>query len=199
MYQKALLHFQKVDPILFRAAKKTGPVELQNSSDYFIKLCKSIINQQLSNKVGDIIFERFKNLFPKQEIMPYYLLKIKDKSIRNIGISFPKIKYLKDLAQKIVNKEIILEDLQKEKEEIIIESLIKVKGIGRWTAEMFLMFCLGRKDIFSPGDLGLRNAVQKLYELKDKPSDKLLMEISQKWSPYRTYASMILWKSLEVK
>ncbi len=196
MYKKALLHFKKVDLILFKTAKKVGHVELYSGSDHFIKLCKSIINQQLSNRVGDLIFERFKKLF-NNKIIPQKVLKIEDEKIRKIGISYSKIKYLKDLAKKIINKEIIFKEFENEKEEIIIEKLTTVKGIGRWTVEMFLMFSLGRPDVFSTGDLGLKNAVQKLYKLNEKPTEKQLLEISSKWSPYRTYASMILWRSMK--
>ena len=196
MYKKALLHFKKVDNILYKAAKKVGHVKLYSSSDHFIRLCKSIINQQLSNRVGDVIFKRFEKLFNKK-IKPEKVLQIEEEKIRTIGISYSKIRYLKDLSEKIINKEIVFKELESEKEEIIIEKLTCVKGIGRWTAEMFLMFSLGKPDVFSTGDLGLKNAVQKLYKLKDKPSEKQLKKISSKWSPYRTYASMILWRSLE--
>lgn len=108
-----------------------------------------------------------------------------------------KINYIKDLSQKIVDKKINLTKLQSRENEQVIEELTEVKGIGVWTAEMFLMFSLGRSDIFSHGDLGLRNAIKKIYEL-DNPSREEIMGITLKWSPYRTYACRILWRSLSL-
>jgi DNA-3-methyladenine glycosylase II len=136
-------------------------------------------------------------LFPKEIIAPEKLIKIEDQEIRNAGISFSKIKYIKGIAGAVINKDIDLKKLDDLTDEEIIGELIKLKGVGRWTAEMFLMFTLGRADIFSAGDLGLQNAIVKLYKLKNKPDQTILLEISNKWSPHRTIASRILWKSLE--
>ncbi len=205
---QALKHFKKVDPTLHKVAlkiklkehKKPNDLSLEASAkeDYFIDLIESIISQQLSIKAADTIFRRFEKLFPKQKITPEYLLKIPDQKIRGAGISFSKIKYIKGIAQAILDKQIDLKNLEKLSDEEVINELIKLKGIGKWTAEMFLMFTLGRTDIFSAGDLGLQNAIIKIYKL-DKPTKDQLIEISTKWSPHRTIASRILWKSLENK
>lgn len=196
MYKKAILHFKRVDPVLYSACLKiNSPITLSASATQFFDLCKSIIYQQLSVKAGKTILERFMDLFPKKQISPENLLNIKDEKVRTAGISSQKIKYLKDLAQKIINSEIVFKKLRDENEEIIIEKLTKVKGIGQWTAEMFLMFSLGRPDVFSGGDLGLRNAIQKIYNLKNRPSIKEAEKIAEKWTPYRTFASIILWRS----
>jgi DNA-3-methyladenine glycosylase II len=164
--------------------------------DYFIDLVESIIGQQLSGKAADTIFGRFKKLFPKEQITPDYLLKIPDKKIRDAGISFSKISYIKGIAKAVKDKEIDLDKLEKLSDQEVIDELVKLKGVGEWTAEMFLMFSLLRTDIFSTGDLGLQNAVVKLYGLKEKPTKKELLEISAKWSPHRTLASRYLWQSL---
>jgi DNA-3-methyladenine glycosylase II len=158
---------------------------------------ESIISQQLSIKASDTIFSRFKKLFSKEIITPEKLIKIEDQKIRNAGISFSKIKYIKGIARAIIDKQLDLKKLDDLTDEEIIGELIKLKGVGKWTAEMFLMFTLGRTDVFSAGDLGLQNAIVKLYKLKNKPDQTILLEISNKWSPHRTIASRILWKSLE--
>ena len=126
-------------------------------------------------------------------------MKIPDQKIRDAGLSWAKVKYLKDLADKVKNKVIHLEKLDTLSNEEVITELTKVKGIGPWTAEMFLMFTLGREDVFSHGDLGLKNAIKKLYGFKKDPTRKQVEKIIARWTPYKTYACRILWKSLEIK
>ncbi|PIT88857.1 MAG: DNA-3-methyladenine glycosylase 2 family protein [Candidatus Levybacteria bacterium CG10_big_fil_rev_8_21_14_0_10_36_7] len=196
MYKNALNHFKKTDPILFEAASKIKVIELQVYKDPFVRLTRSIVGQQLSVKAAATIYGRFEALL-KNQITPQKILKTSDEKLRGVGLSFQKIKYLKDLSEKVKSKEINLNNLESLPDEEISIQLIKVKGIGLWTIEMFLMFHLGRPDIFSNGDLGLRNAIQKLYKLKNKPTEKQLLKITKKWSPFRTYASMILWRSLD--
>jgi DNA-3-methyladenine glycosylase II len=194
-------HFQKTDPILFSAAQKVGPIVLTPipSSEYFPRLCRTIIGQQLSTKVADTLGTRFKALFDQEKITPEKLLKIPDEKLREIGISWTKAKYLKNLAEGVVSGQLELDKFDQHENEVITMQLTQIKGIGPWTAEMFLMFSLGREDIFSFGDLGLQRAVQKLYGLKRPPTPKYLTSISKKWSPYRTYACRVLWNSLDLK
>ena len=194
--KKALEHFKKTDKTLFEIAAKIKLTDLQKPADYFIDLVDSIISQQLSGKAAATIFGRFKKLFRNELIAPQQLLSLSDDTIRAAGISYSKIKYIKGIAEKVVKKELDLKKLEKLNDEEVIEELIKIKGIGRWTAEMFLMFTLLREDVFSAGDLGLKNAIVKHYKLK-KITNKKLLKISKKWSPHRTIASRILWKSLE--
>lgn len=199
MNKAALNHFKKVDPILYEVALKIEIDELSKPDDYFIDLADSIISQQLSGKAAATIFNRFKKLFKNEIIDPLELLKISDEKIRECGISYSKIKYIKGVAEEIKNKNLDLKSFDSKTDEEVINELTKLKGIGNWTAEMFLMFTLGRSDVFSIGDLGLKNAIIKNYKLKNKPTNKKLLEISEKWSPHRTYASRILWKSLDQK
>lgn len=194
MFQKALNHFKKADPILFRIAINLKPFMLETASDPFIRLVRAIVGQQLSVKAATTIFSRFEKLF-KKEITASEILKLKDDNIRKCGISYPKIKYIKDLAQKVNDKELVLETLIDATKETVILELTKVKGIGVWSAEMFLMFALGREDVFSSGDMGLQNAMIRLYGL-EKPTKEELVKRSEKWKPYRTYACRILWQSL---
>ncbi|OGK25162.1 hypothetical protein A3A46_00600 [Candidatus Roizmanbacteria bacterium RIFCSPLOWO2_01_FULL_37_13] len=199
MDEKIRKHFRKVDPIIFSVVNKVGVLGPMISNDYFSDLCEIIINQQLSDKAAATIFTRFKKIFPKGEITPQSLLKLSDEKIRSCGTSNAKVSFLKDLAKKILAEELQLDELDKLTDELVITELTKVKGIGPWSAEMFLMFTLGRADIFSHGDLGLRNAIKKLYKFKKEPTKKQIEKIVEKWIPYRTYASRILWKSLELK
>lgn len=196
-----LAYFQKIDPVLYEAMKVIGeipPVTKRRSKvDHFTELCASIVSQQLSTKVADIIWARVLHLLPDQQVTPESILSTDTESFRKVGISYAKIRYIKDLAQKVRDQVIDLEKLDDLSDEEIISELIKVKGIGRWTAEMFLMFSLDRPDVFSVGDLGLKRAIQKLYALESEPDEKYLRELSSKWSPYRTHASRILWRSLD--
>ena len=195
MHKEITKHFQKVDQILFKVIQKIGDIEELTPrlrKDYFLSLCKQIVNQQLSGHAADKIFERFRGLFPNKKITSRHLLKLSDDAIRGIGSSWAKVKYLKDLARKVEQKEVYLERLpQLSNEEVILE-LTKIKGIGIWTAEMFLMFSLGREDVFSHGDLGLRRSIEKIYNISN-PTRKKIESISLRWAPYRTWACMILW------
>lgn len=196
MYKKALSHFKKSDPVIHEAGLKAEIIELAIHPDPFLRLTRTIIGQQLSVKAAQTIFSRFEKLF-KKNINPEELLKIPENKLREAGMSFQKIKYLKDLSEKTIKEEIMLHELKHKQNEDVVTELIKIKGIGQWSAEMFLMFSLGREDVFSFGDLGLQNAIQKLYKLRGKPTEKQMELLAKKWSPYRTYAAMILWRSLD--
>lgn len=198
MNKKALEHFKKTDLKLYEIALKIELIDLSAPKDFFIDIVDSIISQQLSGKAATTIFNRFKGLFPNEKITPEKLLKIPDEKIRACGISYSKIKYIKGVAQAVVDKQVDLNSLSDLSDDKVIEELVKLKGIGKWTAEMFLMFTLLREDVFSAGDLGLKNAIIKHYGIKN-PKDKDLLRISKKWSPHRSVASRILWKSLETK
>ena len=200
--KKIKSHFQKVDPVIHRVIidMELNPLlQPKRSTAYFQKLCRSIIAQQLAGSAARVIINRFNDLFEGKHIVPNKILVLSDQELRDVGISWAKVSYIKDLAQKTKDKEVILKNLHNLENEAVIEELIKVKGIGKWTAEMFLMFTLGREDIFSHGDLGLRNAIQKLYNFKDKPNEKQINKIVSKWSPYKSYGSLALWRSMDTK
>lgn len=189
-----LTHFREHDPVLFSVF--TSAPELVTASPpraYFESLCRTIIGQQLSTTVADVIYGRFAALFGKKAITPKAVLATSDESLRRIGMSGAKVRFVKDLAAKVANKEIILSALTTMGEEEVIATLTRIKGVGPWTAEMFLMFTLGREDVFSFGDLGLKRAIQELYKLKHEPSVAYMQKLSRKWSPYRTYAALALW------
>ena len=183
------------DPIIKKLIEKYGELDWKESSDLFEDLVDTIISQQLSGKASATIFDRFKKLFTNKFPTAEEILKMPDEKLRGAGLSRAKVKYVKSLAEEIRSGELVLSKLGKMSEEEVIFHLTKVKGIGRWTAEMILIFSLRRPDVFSLGDLGLRKAVSNLYKV---PIDDLrgIEEISLKWSPYRSTASRYLWKSL---
>src|SRR5262245_33078124 len=147
MNKKILTHFKKVDPLLYKAYLGLSDQNLLSDlpTDYFSSLCDEIISQQLSGKVATVIFGRFQNLFPKKQITAKYLVTMNAEALRGVGMSGMKAKFLLDLASKVVKKEIFLEQLAELDDASVIKELIKVKGIGPWTAEMFLIFSLGRE------------------------------------------------------
>ena len=189
-------HFRKADPILHALIVRYGSSAPVQSKDYFYDLVESIISQQLSESAASTIFRRFKSLFRKSRIIPASVLALSDRSIRGVGISRSKSSYIKNIARALTTKTLNLQTLESLDDPLVIEELVKIKGIGPWTAEMFLMFSLGRPDVFSEADAGLRRAIQNAYHLKTVTPEKL-GTISRRWIPYRTYACLTLWRSLK--
>lgn len=189
-------HLEK-DPVLKKLIERYEFPALKTSENLFFDIIDSIVSQQLSIKAGSTILGRFKNVF-NGKAFPNALdiLSTSDEKIRGCGMSFAKIKYIKGIAKAIVQKTLDLQKLYELQDEGVIEELTKQKGIGRWTAEMILIGSLGRLDVFSVGDLGLRTAVSRLYNVK-RDDLKKIESISLMWKPYRTIASRYLWKSLE--
>lgn len=205
MNSTILEHFQKVDPILFETFHKLAPAAQQIEvipkppETFFNNLCESIVSQQLSVKASDTIWKRFNALFPEQQVSPNLILATEDEVLRSVGLSRGKAIYLKALSDAVVKKELDFDAMPTMSNEEVIRSLTWVKGIGQWTAEMFMMFTLGRPDIFSMGDLGLKNAIQGLYGKKEQPLAATEIQVLvSRWSPYKTYAARILWQSLEL-
>lgn len=192
-----LSFLKKADPLLGKLFSQYSVNTPYPHTNYFQSLAEAIISQQLSDKAATTIIRRFKLLFPGTNFpSPKQVLRKKDSDLRSAGLSGAKVSYIKNLAAAIEDKTVHFTDVAKLTDEEIIEMLVKVKGIGRWTAEMFLIFSLGRPDVFSCGDLGLRNAVKKLYSLRKDPSLKQLQKLSARWQPHRTCASLYLWASL---
>ncbi len=201
-YQKSVdpvAYLTSVDPVLATVINILPRPKWQKRQDYFRALVEQIVNQQLSEKAADTIFARFLNIFHDKKIVPEIILKIDDDQIRKAGISYAKISYIKNLAQKTINKQLQFERIHDFTDAQVTQQLIEVKGIGVWTAEMFLIFTLAREDVFSYGDLGLRNAMKKLYKFRKHPTPKQADKISAKWKPYRSWACRYLWASLDIK
>ncbi|MHB8963983.1 MAG: DNA-3-methyladenine glycosylase family protein [Saccharofermentanales bacterium] len=186
------------EPLFGSIIESCGPIEMELSEDPFAALASAIVSQQLSGRVAEVIWGRVAALLDGQ-ITAERVLATADESFREAGLSNSKTKYLKCLSEAVLSGLIRPAEFSVMDSEAIIQSLVAVKGIGRWTAEMFLIFSLGRPDVFSPGDGGLQRAVKKLYGLEEIPSAEELSSISSRWKPYRTYASLYLWRSLSVK
>ena len=196
---KKIFEVLSKDPILKKILKKEVEFEFKVTKDLYAAVVGNISGQQLSSKPAEIIEERFRKLFPAKTFpKPGDVLKISDEKLRNCGMSWSKVKYIKNLSQAVVDGTLDIKDLKNLSDEKIIENLIKIKGIGRWTAEMILIFHLGREDVFSVGDLGLRTAVAKLYNI-DRNDLKKVEQIAQNWKPFRSYASRFLWEYKDQK
>ena len=192
-------HLKKVDPVLAKIIAKIKLKERESHKRYFETLSIAIINQQLSTKAARTIEKKFVALFGKSFPKPEQVLRKSDTRLRSAGLSFQKIGYIKSLAKLVSSKKIDFVKFGKMTDEEIISTLILVKGIGRWTAEMFLMSCLNRPDVFSHGDLGLRNAIKKWYNLDKDRHSKKYHRLVESWSPHRTTAARYLWSSLGLK
>lgn len=198
MHKQVHDHFKKVDKVLFTQIHFLETIKLEKSTNHYRSLVREIVGQQLSTKVASVIFNRLLHLFPDEEVKPEVMVEIKDEELRSLGMSWGKVKYVKDLSAKVLDGSLHLGKLEEMSNQEVIDELVQVKGIGPWTAEMFLMFSLARPDVFSFGDLGLKNAIKKLYDVEEV-SIEYMEKLSKKWSPYRTYAALILWESLDNK
>ena len=187
------------DPVLRDIIKRIGPCELHNAgpADPFVALTLSIASQQLSVKAADTIFRRFCDLFPPDcKPTPERVLALTDDQIRGVGFSRPKAGFLKDLAAHVRDGRLDLSGMHGHDDESVMAQLVAVKGIGRWTAEIFLMFRLLRPDVLPADDLGLMNAVQRAYRLRRRPTPDKVRKMGETWRPYRSVASWYLWQSL---
>lgn len=192
----AVLYLCKVDSNLEKIIKIVGKYSINIRNDPFQSLVESIIYQQLAEKAANAIYNRFINYYNNKQITPTLILNSPNDNLKKVGLSNRKIDYLKDLALHVYDGRINLEELPKMNDDEIINKLVNVKGIGRWTSEMFLIFSLGRQDILPVTDLGVRKAIQKIYSLSELPKPNIMMEIAKPWRPYRSIATWYLWKSL---
>ena len=179
---------------LLEAGQPHKLVKRKNICTY---LCASIMSQQLSTKVADVIYKRFISLYGGKEPTAQQILDTPSETLRGIGLSNAKVSYVKNVAQFETESGMAAKKLNKMTDEEVIEYLIVIKGVGRWTIEMLLMFALGREDVFAVDDLGIQNAMIRLYKLDNSDKKKLkedMLRLSSKWSPYRTYACVHLWQ-----
>ena len=187
----------KQDLILGRLIKSIGNYSIQIHDNLFESLLKSIVYQQLAGSAANAIYSRFLQYYGDTLPTPEQIISTSNTVLRfTIGLSFKKIEYIKNLATKIASGELNIHHLPDLQDEEVITELVKVKGIGRWTAEMFLIFCLRREDVIPLDDLGVKKAIQKLYNLSELPTHEYMLEVSSRWKPYRSIATWYLWKSL---
>lgn len=200
MTEKILKHFEEKDPVIYSWLLKIEKPELtaEKPENYFYKLARSVAFQQLHGKAAETIWNRFEKLFPNEEVTPEETLKLSIEQMRSCGFSNNKAQYIKNIAEAFVNKHHDFENLAKMENEEIIKLLTQIKGVGKWTVEMFLMFTLAREDVFSMGDYGLKKGIKVLYRYKKDPAIKTIERITKKWSPYRTYGAMTLWRALDI-
>ena len=190
-------YLSQSDPRLGEVIGTVGGYSILLRKDPFQSLVESIIYQQLAGSAASIIYGRFIKYYNNSPPFPEQILSTPDVLLRSsIGLSNKKIEYIKDLSARITDRTLDLVILCEKTDEEIIAQLIQVKGIGRWTAEMFLIFCLGRLDVLPVTDLGIRKAMQKIYALPELPKPSKMLAISQPWRPYRSVATWYLWKSV---
>jgi DNA-3-methyladenine glycosylase II len=190
-------YLSRVDPQLEVVINTVGKYSIRLRTDAFQSLVESIIYQQLAGSAANVIYTRFIKYYNNMMPTPMDIISTSDMELKSkIGLSSKKVQYLKDLATKIAERKLSLDLLATLSDEEIINQLIQVKGIGRWTAEMFLIFCLGRPDVLPVTDLGIRKAMHNIYSLSELPKPAEMLAIAQPWRPHRTVATWYLWKSL---
>ncbi len=195
--QVAVRHLRKCDPVMREIIDRVGPCTLKLKRDRFALLAWSILSQQISTAVARMIRGRVEGLVAPDRITPDSLLGLSVEELRGVGVSVRKAEYLHDLAQKASDGTIRLHRVGRLSNEEIIGELTQVRGIGRWTVEMLLMFSLGRLDVFPVDDLSLRNAIAASYPVSQPPGRDELLQLAARWSPYQTVASWYCWRILE--
>jgi DNA-3-methyladenine glycosylase II len=189
-------HLSK-DQKLAKVLSMQDPLKLRTRKNICLRLCASIMSQQLSTKVAAVIFKRFLELYDNMEPTPQQIVDTPFDKLRAIGLSNAKTLYVLNVAHFAIEHKLDDKQFKKKQNEEVVELLTQIKGVGKWTVEMLLMFTLGRADVFAVDDYGIQSAMKKLYKLDDsnkKDFKDAMLRISKKWSPYRTYACMHLWQ-----
>ena len=197
-HSQSVRYLAKRDPVIKKLIKQIQLQPLKARRNHFESLISSVISQQLSVKAARTIKKRFVDLFGKKFPVPAEVLAMSFERLRTSGLSGSKISYIKNIAETVESGAVDFKKLKKLSDEEIITELVKIKGIGRWSAEMFLIFSLNRPNVFSHGDLGLKNAVKKLYSIDPKLHSGKLNKLLDTWHPHASTASRYLWKSLEL-
>ncbi len=195
-FEPAVTHLRSQDAVIRQLIDRVGPVRLRQNPDRFWMLVSSIVSQQLSMGAARTILGRLEALLPDRSAAA--LARISPTELRSAGISPQKSGYLEDLCRAVSDGRIDLRSIGRLRDERVIESLVQVRGIGRWTAQMFLIFSLGRLDVFPAGDLGVRSAIRGLYGLSELPTESAAEQIAENWRPYATIGSWYCWRYLEL-
>jgi DNA-3-methyladenine glycosylase II len=198
-WSDAEVHLRAASPALRRVIDHVGACTLAPRKDYFVVLCKAIFTQQISTAVAAVLFARFRKLFPNQRPTPRLVLDAINgdgdgEVLRRCGLSRQKRRYVRDLAEHFASSQIPTRRLGAMGDQEVIDALVKVKGIGRWTAEMFLIFTLNRPDVLPVDDLGLRKGMQRLFGLREVPDAKTMTKLAEPWRPYRSIATWYVWR-----
>lgn len=195
--RKAILHLKQSDPVLASVIDRVGPYRIAYREPGFETLVRSIVNQQISGKVAAVILDRLIGLVPRRRLTPSAILKLTPEQMRAVGLSSQKVAYIRDLAEHTRARRVNFASIDDLTDEAVIEHLTQVKGIGVWTAHMFLIFGLRRWDVLPTGDLGVRVAIQRAYELDELPNAKQIEKLAAAWRPYCSVATWYLWRSLD--
>lgn len=196
-WEAALAHLRAADPIMGQLIEQIGPCLLQQDREHFYSLLSSIVSQQISTRAAAAIMARVEAVFPPDEgPTATRVLAVGPEALRGAGLSGVKVRYVIDLAERVADGRLDLAHIATLDDEEVIAALTQVKGIGRWTAEMFLIFSLARPDVLPVGDLGFRAAVRRHYALAELPKEAESRQIGACWAPYRTIATWYLWRSL---
>jgi DNA-3-methyladenine glycosylase II len=196
--RKAVNHLKKSDPVLRSIIERVGPCRMEFGEPTFHSVAESIIYQQLNGKAAVTIFKRFTDV-AGLPVTPEGILKLSDEQLRAVGLSKQKSSYVRDLAEKTKAGLLDFSRLHEQSNEDVIEHLTQVKGVGVWTAHMFLMFTLRREDVLPTGDYGIQAAMKKHYRKRKLPKPKDMEKIAKAWAPYRSIACWYLWRSLDIK
>jgi DNA-3-methyladenine glycosylase II len=196
--RKAINHLKKSDSVLAGIIERIGPCRIEFGEPTFASLAEAIVYQQLNGKAALTIFNRFADLAGRP-LMPEGILKLTEAQMRSAGLSKQKLSYIRSLAELTARGEVEFHRFPDMPDEKVIEELTRVKGVGTWTAQMFLMFTLRRMDVLPTGDFGIQMAMRKHYRKRKIPKPAVMEKIARPWSPYRTIACWYLWKSIDIK
>jgi len=196
--RKAIDHLKRADPVLAALIDRIGPCRMEFGPPEFHSLAESIVYQQLNGKAAARIFERLAAL-AGQPLTPHGILKLSEGEMRSVGLSKQKSSYLRDMADRTLKGQLDFGKLGHLSDEEVIEHLTQVKGVGVWTAQMFLMFTLRRPNVLPTGDFGVKAAIKKHYRKRQLPTPQQMEKIAKSWEPYRTTACWYLWQSIDVK
>jgi DNA-3-methyladenine glycosylase II len=197
VWRKGIRHLKKNDPVLARIISKARPIKFALDDDHYEAVVGSIIYQQLAGSAARAILNRFKDLYGGRLPTPREYLLTEESKLRSSGLSPQKISYIKDLAQRLESGKLNLKRLEDLSDEDAMNELDDVRGIGRWTAEMFLLFKLGRTDVLPVDDLGLRKAAKRAYRLRKLPTRDRFERLAEKWHPYSSISTLYLWRTTE--
>ncbi|WP_339733766.1 DNA-3-methyladenine glycosylase [uncultured Gimesia sp.] len=198
-FRKAAQHLRKTDPRLKTVIDAVGPCPLKPYRYRFALLLRSIVSQQISTSAARTIYMRLNTLTGKGQPTVEKIMRLSHDELRSVGLSNQKATYVRHLAEMVLQNNVRLHKMHLMSDEEVTAELIQVKGIGLWTAQMFLMFGLCRPDVFPHDDLGIQNGIQQIYQLKSRPDKHTCIEIAEHWQPYRTVASWYCWRTLEME
>ncbi|MDA4128427.1 MAG: DNA-3-methyladenine glycosylase 2 family protein [Thaumarchaeota archaeon] len=198
-FRSGVEHVSKVDPKIARLTSERGLIEFRAGGDPFESLVEAIISQQLNGRVARTIFEKLKQLMHSKPIDPFVLNAVPSSKLRKVGVSPQKIRYLKDLSSRVVGGRLDLRGLKNKPDDQVVQILDEVKGIGPWTAQMFLLFTLGRPDVLPVDDLGIQVSVRRVYSLRKLPRPDKIRKIAKDWHPFCSVAALYLWQAKEAR